>query len=271
VKLAISNIAWDPDDDAAVAKAIRQAGGDGVELAPTKLWPSPDDADAAAVRRVRDWWAAQGIGIVALQALLFGRSDLRLFSDGAGQRALLDHLQGWMAVATGLGATVLVFGSPKNRSLPPGETGGEARARDFFARLAAAAVEAGLVIGLEANPLEYGCNFLTTAKDVLGFVKSVDHPGLAFHADTACAEVAGEDLAGLITTVRPAICHVHLSRPQLGAVGLATGPSDEAVVQALRGIGYDGYVSVEMRPDEAGSVVAVERALSYTAGLLQRV
>ena len=44
MKLAISNIAWDRHDDLTIFEMLRKFGVQGVEIAPTKIWPSSHDA-----------------------------------------------------------------------------------------------------------------------------------------------------------------------------------------------------------------------------------
>jgi len=44
LRLAFSNIAWDPPADAAVAAVLSDAGFTGVEIAPTTRWPDPTKA-----------------------------------------------------------------------------------------------------------------------------------------------------------------------------------------------------------------------------------
>jgi hypothetical protein len=50
-----------------------------------------------------------------MQALLFGTTGLNVFGDNKSQEAMLEHLRAVCRIGAGLGATKLVFGSPKNR------------------------------------------------------------------------------------------------------------------------------------------------------------
>src|SRR4051812_46579534 len=113
MRLAISNIAWPSGDDAVVAPLLVEHGAEGVELAPTKVWPRPLEASAAEVRAYRAWWERRGLRLVALQALLFGRPDLTLFGDPATRRRTVDYLKGMISLAAALGAGPLVFGAPR--------------------------------------------------------------------------------------------------------------------------------------------------------------
>jgi len=114
-RLAVSNLAWEPDQDDKIAKLLRSEHVTGIEIAPTKWRPRPLEATAADVAAYRRAWDDRGLTIVSLQSLLFGRPDLQLFGDDTVRRAMLDYLRGMVDLAVALGAGVLVFGSPKNR------------------------------------------------------------------------------------------------------------------------------------------------------------
>ena len=86
MRLAVSNIAWPADQDAAVAGVLRDLGVTGIEVAPTKVWPRPLEASPTEIEDYRAFWEARGFEIVAAQALLFGRPDLTLFESEAARR-----------------------------------------------------------------------------------------------------------------------------------------------------------------------------------------
>jgi hypothetical protein len=113
MRLAISNIAWDVSEDLAVAKHLNKFDIDAIDIAPGKYFPDPTDAKDADIESVRRWWAEHGIEITGMQALLFGTTGLNVFGDSQSQAAMLTHLTAVCRIGAGLGATRLVFGSPK--------------------------------------------------------------------------------------------------------------------------------------------------------------
>ncbi len=115
VRLSVSNIAWDIDEDEQVSLLLARAGIDAIDIAPGKYFPDPAKAGDADIAGVRRWWSDKGIEITGMQALLFGTTGLNVFGSRDVQRNLLDHLAAVSHIGAGLGATRLVFGSPKNR------------------------------------------------------------------------------------------------------------------------------------------------------------
>ncbi len=247
MKLAISNIAWLREEDGAVAGLMREKGVLGVELAPTAVWADPLAAAGPAADAVRGWWLDRGIGVVALQALLYGRPDLVVFGDDVAQARTLAHLDGMMALAARLGARALVFGSPKNRTrgtLPVGEAMRIATA--FFREAGARAAAHGVVLCVEPNPPEYQCDFVNTTAEGIALVEAVNHPGFGLHLDGGALTLNQEPVAAAIASAAPVLRHFHASEPFLQPLG--TGGTDHAAcAEALRAAGYDGWVSVEMR------------------------
>lgn len=268
MRLAVSNLAWSPDEDEEVAEILVEFGVLGVELAPTKVWSDPEAVSAEDVELVRRRWARRGLAVVALQALLFGRSDLRLFGSPSERQELLAYLRQLFAVAEGLGARVLVFGSPRNRrrdQLSADEAGDIAF--DFFGSAAQAATEHGVTLCIEPNPPEYGADFVTNASDGMRLVRAVGRPGFGLHLDAACMSLAGDDLDRSIEEAAPILRHFHASEPGLVPVGgQDSAVSHETAAAALRRTGYGGFVSVEMLPPVDSAVADhVRAAASFAA------
>jgi sugar phosphate isomerase/epimerase len=263
MNLAMSSIAWDPPDDDAAARILREHGFQGVELAPTKIFPRPDAASDAEVAACREAWSRRGLRIVALQALLFGHPDLTVFSEARPRT--LDYLTGVAGLGARLGAGALVFGSPRNRargSLP--EAVAWRAAVEFFRALGTAAAQAGTCICIEPNPTHYGADFITTSEQALRLVEEVRSPGFGLHLDAACALLAGEDFPARLRKSAHVLRHVHVSEPDLAPVRPGGTLDLPSIGAALRDIGYSGWVSVEMKP---AGLDAVRAAAQFVGSL----
>ena len=262
MKLAASNIAWDPSEDDAVAAILRERGFTGVEIAPGKRWESPMDATKKEIAGYRAEWEKRGLQIVAMQALLFGRADLQLFGSVTVRRALREYLTGLIEMAHGLGAHALVFGSPKNRQrgkMPLKEATGIAV--EFFRELGAIAVSRGCVICIEPNPTSYDCDFINTTAEAVALCEKIASRGVKVNGDAGAMATNSEDPAETIDAMLPWIGHFHASEPQLAEVG--DGPVQRAAGDALRNEGYENWVSIEMRAGETDRLAALTRAADH--------
>ena len=259
--IAVSNIAWEPDDDAAIVELLEREHVRGIELAPTKWREKPFEAPAADVAALRRKWNDAGLQIVSLQSLLFGRPDLQLFGDAASRTALADYMRRVIDFAAAVGARTLVFGSPKNRTrgdLPLPEA--MRIATEFFAGLGPYAHDRDTAICIEANPPGYACDFITTTGEAVSLAHAVNHPGIAINADLGGMTMAGEDPKVEIEAAGGLVRHVHASEPYLAE--LEAGAEHSRAAEGLRAIQYEAWVSIEMRSTGSGkNVGAMEHAI----------
>ena len=247
MKLAFGNIAWGPDEDHAVPDLLRDNQVQGIEVAPTRLWPNWDGATPEAATAYARAMDEVGLATPSLQSLLFGRPDLQVFGSPRQQAELISHLAHVASLAAAMHAKVLVFGSPKNRDrgdLTPAQA--MQHAIRFFRQAGQVCADAGVTLGIEANPSCYGCNFATRWQEAEELVRHCNHPGIGLHLDTACTLLAGDDPAAAVSQVADILVHVHASEPDLGP--FSSPRTDHlAVGDALRAVAYSGWCSVEMR------------------------
>jgi D-psicose/D-tagatose/L-ribulose 3-epimerase len=262
VRLAISNIAWDPEEDEAVAELLRRHDVDAVDVAPSKYFSTnrpPLESEVAAVRR---WWGTRGFEITGMQALLFGTSGFNLFGDKSVQDDMLRHLDGICRIGAGLGGTRLVFGSPKNRDRgAASDAEADAIALPFFERLGELARKRGVTICLEPNPPRYGANFLTTSHETAAFVRRLDNPAIRMQLDTGALTISEEPPEPVVALNHDLIGHIHASEPDLLPIG--DGSCDHGRVAAsLREHLAHRLVVIEMLATKDEShLTAIERAV----------
>src|ERR1044071_5605453 len=100
---------------------LKQAGYGGVEVAPFTLAPRITDVTPEQRSELRRLAADAGIEIIGLHWLLAGTPGLYLTSpDAAGRSATAEDIVDLAQAARDLGGDLMVFGSPKQRSLLPG-------------------------------------------------------------------------------------------------------------------------------------------------------
>lgn len=263
MRLAISNIAWDTAEDEVVLQLLNRFEVDAIDIAPGKYFPDPANASVQEIACVKDWWAERGIAITGMQALLFGTSGLNLFGSQESRAAMLKHLSSVCRIGGGLGATRLVFGSPKNRD----RTGlDDQQAMDvavpFFRELGDIAQSYGVIICLEPNPPCYGANFMTNSAQTAEVVRQVAHPAIKMQFDTGALQINGEAPMTVLQDCVALIGHVHASEPDL--VTLGDGGTDHGqMAAAIKRFLVDPVVSIEMLGTKNElHPVSIERALS---------
>lgn len=264
-KLVVSNIAWTNEEEQEVAESLQSLGINKVEIAPTKIWQDPTKATKEEIDDYLKFWANYSIEVIAFQSMLFARPDLKLFESEANRAECLRYLQDFIILAGQMGAKKMVFGSPKNRQR--GEMSYDdafSIAKDFFTEIAKTAKENNVVFCLEPNAPQYNCDFVTNAKEGADLVQAIGHPGFGLHLDTACMALAGDDIPTTIREYHELIQYFHISSPMLDQVEVRKDVNHAGAAEALRDVGYDKVISIEMRPDEAGTnVERIKNAITF--------
>jgi sugar phosphate isomerase/epimerase len=250
MKIAISNIAWQIEEEATIAQIMQDMGIKGVEIAPTKIWQSPLSATDQEIKDYRNFWQSKGIEIVSMQALLFGRPDLTIFASKSQREATINYLSAIIEIGSKLGVNVLVFGSPKNRTIgdiPFSEA--EEIAIDFFSQVGDIAAKYGMMFCIEPNPKAYNCDFIVNSRQGFDLVNKANHQGFGLHLDAAGMTLSEEKIKPALSYGISRLCHFHISEPYLAQVG--DGKVDhQAFGETLKSLNYSGWKSIEMRAQD---------------------
>jgi sugar phosphate isomerase/epimerase len=262
MNLAISNIAWEPDENDEILPLLKEYDVTGIEIAPTKRWSEPESASKEEAENYQKYWKNQGLVPIAMQSLLFNRPHLSIFGDrNADTLAYLKiiiRIAGWMSLKA------LVFGSPKNRLI--GNDLREVRygeAIDFFRALGDEAERYNVKFCIEPNPEAYGCDFICTTMEGLEFIRDIAHPAIRLHLDTGTMLLNGEEPKKILEACLPYAAHFHISEPFLQIPG-SQSFDHVPIAEALREVGYSGWVSLEMKSgNRESNKEAIAEALVY--------
>lgn len=256
MKLAVSNIAWRPEDDAKAYGLMERYGFTGLEIAPTRVFPeNPYDKPEDMRQWSRELKASYGFRIPSMQSIWYGRTE-KLFGSREERAALLLYTRKAIDFAAVAGCGNLVFGCPRNRYLPEG--GDPEIGVQFFRELGEYAAARGTVVGLEANPPIYHTNYINNTQEALKLVETVNSAGFRLNLDASTIIENGESLSVLAGRAG-LISHVHISEPGLGPV--QPRPVHRELLTVLKAEGYEGFVSVEM--GNTGDLSVLEGVLAY--------
>ena len=236
-----------------VCRFVKSVGYDGLELAPFTLAPLITDFDAGRRRELRRQAADAGVEIIGLHWLLARTEGFYLTSPEAGVRArTADYLVALAEAAFDLGGDLMVFGSPKQRSLLPGTSEEQAfdYAVDTFRRAMPGVDGHGVRICMEPlAPVE--TDFINTCAEGARLVDAVDHPAFVLHLDVKAMSSEATPVPDLIRQYIGRTGLFHANDPNMRGPGF--GDTDfRPIFEALEESGYDGWVSVEVfdyKPD----------------------
>ena len=255
-KRAASNIGWTAAQYETVWQWMQELGYTGLEIAPTRLFPTEPYAccnGAALFAGVMH--QRYGFSVVSMQSIWYGQTGNIFVPDEAA--ALEEYTLEALEFARSCRCPNLVFGCPRNRNRPEGAD--EKTAEDFFRRLGPEAARRGAVIALEPNPPIYNTNYLNTTRQALDLVKKLEVPGLAVNLDVGTMIANGERPSDYANEMRY-VSHVHISEP--GLAPIQPRPLHRELALLLKGMGYQGFVSLEMK---AAGEEELARSLEYVA------
>jgi hypothetical protein len=222
-KLVISNLCW--REDSMGLRLLSRYGIQNVELAISKY-----NNDLDHIKKI-----FKSFSIYSMQALFYG-TTYNIFSDNENFKS---HFTFMINSAKTLGVKRLVFGSPRNRLLPDGMSVSEAD-NIFISTFQEISklLSDDMCVCIEPNAVQYGCNYLTTIKEVINILNKIDRSNIGLNLDTGNAKMMDEsyDYQSIDSYVR----HVQLSAPFLTTVSNIL--LDDAISSK-----YIGKVSLEAK------------------------
>lgn len=264
MKFAICNEiyqGWKLEDTLAHAARLGYAG---LEISPFTLANAVTDISATERQRIRELAAQHQIAIVGLHWLLVKPEGLYLnHTDAAIRSRTAKYFVELVDCCADFGGTIMVVGSPKQRNLLPGVT--HAQAWEWTAATFRDAVrraeDRGVTICFEPlAPAE--TNFINTAAEAIEFVKPFQSPAFKIIIDVKAMSSEAKPIPQIIRESWPHFAHFHANDKNLKGPGF--GDVDfKPIAAALREVGYDGYVSVEVFKFEEGPEIIAGRSLEY--------
>jgi sugar phosphate isomerase/epimerase len=272
MKIALCNEVLRDMEFAAQCDYAAALGYDGLEVAPFTLSAEPHLLGPEARAAFRRAAANAGIAVTGLHWLLVAPPGLSLNGrDAAVRERTLDVMLRLVELCAELGGTVLVHGSPAQRSVAEDDDKEAAweRARESFVAVAAAAARAGVTYCIE--PLSRReTNFINTLDEAARMVRAVGRPSFRTMIDTSAASsTEAGSVAALLDRWLPSgqIAHIQVNDRNRRGPGEGNdrfGP----VFAALRRHGYDGVVAVEPFVYEPDGNACAARAIGYVRGVL---
>jgi sugar phosphate isomerase/epimerase len=204
----------------------------------------PTETPPAHRQRIVAYARDAGLKIIALHYLFL--PGMSITADDAQIRSsTMDHARSAIDLAHDLGAAFVVFGAGFARSIPAGMAHpvGSARVVDALGAMAAHAETRGVTVCFEGLN-RYETNIGRTLAECSSFVDKVKSSALKVLGDTFQMNIEEMSLAGAIEAAGARLAHFHLADSHRMAPG--DGHVDfPAVLNALKKIGYQGFVSFE--------------------------
>ena len=251
-RFAICNELFQQFSLAETCEQVRALGYQGLEIAPFTLSEDPAALTREDRERIRETIASQELEFVGFHWLLATPEGLHATSpDERVRKRTWDYVHSLidlcadLADAKASGKSVIVFGSPKQRSTADGMTPREAVdiMTHGLAHAAPHAESRGVTILMEALSPDQ-TDVVTCLADAVAIVRQIRSAAIQTMFDTHNAKSESEPHAALLRKYAAYIHHVHVNERDGREPGM--GDYDfKTLLTTLEELNYSGWVSVE--------------------------
>lgn len=250
-----------------VCQAVRQAGYDGLEIAPFTLGADPAALTRDERRAIRSTIQNAGLDFVGLHWLLAAPEGLHATARDESLRKrtwqYVNHFVDLCADLNGGEGGIVVFGSPKQRSSRDGMT--SAQATELFitglSHSAAQAEARGVTLLVEPLSPDQS-DVVTSLAESVAIVKQIASPNVQTMFDVHNAAEEREAHTDLIREYFPFIKHVHVNELD----GSEPGYRDydfKPLLKTLTDLNYRGCVSLEAFDFSRDPVEIINRSIHH--------
>lgn len=252
---------WSIDD---TFSFCAKTGYDAVEIAPFTVAPYVTEITADQRRGIREAADRHGIAVSGLHWVLVKAEGMHLtHPDEAVRKKTAQYLVDLVDCCADVGGDRIIVGSPKQRNIEDPVTfeQGWGWATDCFRDAVKRGEDRGVVTCFEPlAPSE--TNFINTAAQAIEFVQQLDSPAFKIILDVKAMSSESKPIPQIIRESHPHFAYFHANDANLKGPGF--GDTDfKPIGEALRGVGYDGTVSVEVFNFEEGPEVIATRSLEH--------
>jgi sugar phosphate isomerase/epimerase len=261
---AICNEIFEGWEFARACAFARETGYEGIEIAPFTFAPLVTRIGGDARAGIRSAASDAGLTITGIHWVLAKTEGFHVNSPDAAVRArTADYLKALVEFCAEIGGHTMVFGSPGSRRRLDGVSEADAAAwtLETFRPAISAAEGAGVVICLEAlSPAE--TNFLNMARDAAALAAQAGSPSFRIMLDVKAMCSEPDPPADIIRGMAGKFAYFHANDKNLKGPGF--GDVDfRPIAAALRDVGYQGWVSVEVFNFDEGAEVIARKSLEH--------
>ena len=264
MRFAICNEMYEGWDFGAACADIAESGYDAIEIAPFTLADDPTEISENRARKIGDLSTSSGLAVTGFHWLLQNPEGLHLTCpDNEIRRRTKEVLQHLARICAAMGGEIMVFGSPKQRNVLPGETYDAAfgRAVESFREVCDVAHPLGVTLALEPLAAEY-TNFMVNAEETVRVIQAVEHPACRLHLDVNAMCSEEKSIDEIVGENREYLAYFHANDPNLRGPGF--GDVDFVpIARALKKVGYDGVISVEVFDYQPNPETIARESLAY--------
>jgi D-psicose/D-tagatose/L-ribulose 3-epimerase len=267
LKHAMCNEAFESTPFVEQCRTLKNAGYEGIEIAPFTLAPNPVDITPQQRQDYRRIITDEGLQFVGLHWLMVSPKGLHVTTPDADLRARSwTHIRNLIDLGADLGENgVMVFGSPQQRSTTGGLTREQAT-RNYIEGLASVAPQAeqrGVTVLVEALPAAQS-DVVQTLEEAVAIVQEINSPAVRTMFDTHNAVDEIEPHPVLVERYFQFLRHVHVNEMDGRYPGTANYDFG-VLLKTLMRLNYQYWVSLEVFDFKPSPAQIAQDSLAHLA------
>lgn len=256
MKISISNIAWEKENDIHIYEHLKKNNFAGIEVAPTKIiienpYNETQKAKEFSNKLKKDY----DFVISSMQSIWYGKTE-NIFGSLNERKELIDYTKKAIDFANAIECGNLVMGCSKNRIMKNKED--MKIAILFFEELGEYAKIKNTILSIEPNPIIYNTNFINYTAEAFDLVKKVKSDGFKVNVDLGTIIYNKEDLKQIEDNIN-LVNHIHISEPNLALI--KKRKEHKQLAKILNENEYNKFISIEMARRD--NIREVEETIEY--------
>ena len=243
---------------------IKSIGYEGIEIAPFTLASDVREISGNIIEKIRKLSEENKIDIIGTHWLLVKPEGLSVSSkDKNLRKKTSEYLCKLVDFTSIIGGEIMVFGSPKQRKINEGQTFEEVKKylKEVIKPDLEKCHEKNVFFCIE--PLaRTETNFINKAEELNEIIEEINHPNLKLHLDVKAMSDEDKPIPDIIEIGAKYLKHFHVNDKNL--LGPGFGEIDyKPIIEKLKEIGYNGWLSVEVFDFSPGAKVIAEKSINY--------
>jgi D-psicose/D-tagatose/L-ribulose 3-epimerase len=240
MNLAVSNLAWDKNENGIVFKELKNNGIENIEGVLTKIeeWPNLSDDVLKEFKTILD---SENIKIPSIQSIFYGVKVENLHDTDS----VITHVNQLIRCCNILDVKTMVLGSPTLRTLNNESTNVLIPTLKLLDEIL---VDNKMEMCLEPNAKIYGGHYFYTIEEIIKFLSNLNLKNIKTMIDTHNLVLENVDPCESLEKYYELIGHIHISEPNLGP--LSDFDLHHKFSSKIKEMEYDKIVTLEMKKND---------------------
>lgn len=207
MKLALSNLAWDFEENEKMFSELKNLEIDNIEGVLTKVssWENLNEKKIYSLKKLLE---ENGLKVFSLQSIFFG-----VVCEGLhDSKVVIPHINKLISYSKILGVEILVLGSPNLRKKVEGL---EQKLNETFKTIDSLLFGSNIKICIEPNTKSYGGEYFHNLDEITKFIKKNNFSNVKTMIDTHNLFLEDLDPSSEIKKYLAYVEHIHISEPKL--------------------------------------------------------